>query len=193
MAAEIYVVRHGETEWSLAGKHTSRTDLSLTEEGRRRAALLAGLLGGHSFALVLSSPLRRARETCALAGFGEAAVIDDDLREWDYGEYEGLTTPEIWAERIGIGVANAINTFDPEEVVIGGGGAQAGELLLEPASRVARGYVHPGLGRSTTIRLARHGVRAGVLGAALLAEHELEAAAPAARRSSQPRTTEVSR
>ena len=96
MAAEIYVVRHGETEWSLAGKHTSRTDLSLTEEGRRRAALLAGLLGGHSFALVLSSPLRRARETCALAGFGEAAVIDDDLREWDYGEYEGLTTPEIW-------------------------------------------------------------------------------------------------
>jgi glucokinase len=82
---------------------------------------------------------------------------------------------EIWGQRLGIGVANAINTFDPEEVVIGGGAAQAGELLLEPAVRVARGYVVPGLGTKTTIRLARHGVRAGVLGAALLAVHELEA------------------
>ncbi len=81
---------------------------------------------------------------------------------------------EIWAQRVGIGVANAINTFDPQEVVIGGGAAQAGELLLEPAKRVAGGYVLPGLGRKTTIRLARHGVRAGVLGAALLAEQELE-------------------
>jgi glucokinase len=80
---------------------------------------------------------------------------------------------EIWGERLGIGVANAINTFDPEEVVIGGGAAQAGELLLEPAKRVARGYVVPGLGTRTTVRLARHGVRAGVLGAALLAMHEL--------------------
>jgi glucokinase len=81
---------------------------------------------------------------------------------------------EIWGQRVGIGVANAINTFDPEEVVIGGGAAQAGELLLEPAKRVAAGYVVPGLGKRTTIRLARHGVQAGVLGAALLAQHELE-------------------
>jgi glucokinase len=81
---------------------------------------------------------------------------------------------EIWGQRVGIGVANAINTFDPEEVVIGGGAAQAGELLLEPAKKVAAGYVLPGLGTKTTIRLARHGVRAGVLGAALLAEHELQ-------------------
>lgn len=81
---------------------------------------------------------------------------------------------EIWGQRVGIGVANAINTFDPEEVVIGGGAAQAGELLLEPAKRVAAGYTLPGLGTQTTIRLARHGVRAGVLGAALLAAHELE-------------------
>jgi glucokinase len=80
---------------------------------------------------------------------------------------------EQWAERIGIGVANAINTFDPQEVVIGGGGARAGELLLEPARRIAAGYVVPGLGARTTIRLARHGVRAGVLGAALLAEQEI--------------------
>ncbi len=76
---------------------------------------------------------------------------------------------EIWGQRVGIGVANAINTFDPDEVVIGGGAAQAGDLLLEPARRVAKGYVLPGLGQATTIRLARHGVYAGVLGAALLA------------------------
>ena len=84
---------------------------------------------------------------------------------------------EMWAERVGIGIANAINTFDPEEVVIGGGAARAGELLLEPARRVALSYVVPGLGRATSIRLAWHGVRAGVLGAALLAEQEAEAAA----------------
>ena len=82
---------------------------------------------------------------------------------------------EVWAERVGIGIANAINTFDPEEVVIGGGAARAGERLLEPAKRVALGYVVPGLGRRTSIRLAWHGVRAGVLGAALLAAQEIEA------------------
>ena len=81
---------------------------------------------------------------------------------------------ELWAERVGIGIANAINTFDPEEVVIGGGAARAGERLLEPAKRVALGYVVPGLGGRTSIRLAWHGVRAGVLGAALLAAQEVE-------------------
>jgi glucokinase len=91
---------------------------------------------------------------------------------------------EIWAERVGIGVANAINTFDPDEVVIGGGAVVAGELLLGPATRVARAYSHPGLAEHATIRLARHGVRAGVLGAALLALNELE-------HSAQPTTTEV--
>ncbi|MGH2871934.1 MAG: ROK family protein [Solirubrobacteraceae bacterium] len=85
---------------------------------------------------------------------------------------------ELWGSRLGVGVANAINTFDPEEVVIGGGGAQAGELLLEPVRRTALAYVLPGAGRRTTIRLARHGVRAGVLGAALLAVHELEGEQP---------------
>jgi glucokinase len=87
---------------------------------------------------------------------------------------------ELWGERIGIGIANAINTFDPEEVVIGGGAARAGDLLLEPAKRTAAAYVLPGLGKRTTIRVARHGVRAGVLGAALLAAHELtDSQAPA--------------
>jgi broad specificity phosphatase PhoE len=92
---QIVIVRHGETEWSAAGKHTSCTDLSLTVEGRRRASLLHEELASRSFSLVLSSPLRRARETCELAGFGEAAALSEDLREWSYGEYEGLTTPEI--------------------------------------------------------------------------------------------------
>ncbi len=95
MASEIVVVRHGETEWSIARKHTGRTDLPLTAAGRRRAAALKDILGQRSFALVLVSPLRRARETCELAGLGDRGEICDDLREWDYGEYEGLTTAEI--------------------------------------------------------------------------------------------------
>jgi probable phosphoglycerate mutase len=97
--AEIFVVRHGETEWSLAGRHTGRTDLPLVPAGRARAAQLAGVLSARSFAVVLCSPLRRARETCELAGFGDVAELDDDLREWDYGDYEGMTTPEIRATR----------------------------------------------------------------------------------------------
>jgi glucokinase len=100
---------------------------------------------------------------------GEAAVV----AAWE-GDEVGVETIVRWAERIGIGIANAINTFDPDEVVIGGGGAKAGELLLENATRIARGYVHPGLVGNASIRLARHGVRAGVLGAALLALHECE-------------------
>ncbi len=95
---EIYVVRHGETEWSENGRHTSRTDLPLTERGRERARALAPELAGHAFTLVLTSPLRRARETCELAGFGDVAEVCEDLREWDYGEYEGLTTPQIRAQ-----------------------------------------------------------------------------------------------
>jgi glucokinase len=90
------------------------------------------------------------------------------------GDPVALATLEAWAEYVGIGVANAINTFDPEEVVIGGGGALAGELLLEPVRRIARGYVLPGLVGRATVRIARHGIRAGVLGAAMLAVHELE-------------------
>jgi probable phosphoglycerate mutase len=93
--SEILVVRHGETEWSNSGQHTSNTDLPLTEDGRKRAAPLRDVLGRREFALVLSSPLRRARETCEIAGFSDRAELDENLREWNYGEYEGLTTPEI--------------------------------------------------------------------------------------------------
>jgi broad specificity phosphatase PhoE len=92
---QIVVVRHGETEWSASGKHTSSTDLPLTDEGRRLAGALKPRLQRYSFSCVLCSPLRRARETCELAGYGDRAQFTDDLREWSYGEYEGLTTPEI--------------------------------------------------------------------------------------------------
>ncbi len=95
MSGEIVIVRHGETEWSAAGKHTSTTDLPLLDEGRKRASELGPALAGRSFSLVLCSPLRRARETCELAGFSDRAEISEDLVEWNYGEYEGLTTNEI--------------------------------------------------------------------------------------------------
>jgi broad specificity phosphatase PhoE len=90
---EIWLVRHGETEWSAAGRHTSSTDLALTVEGERKAAAVGRMLAGKKFALVLSSPLRRALETCRLAGY--SAEITPDLREWGYGSYEGLTTAQI--------------------------------------------------------------------------------------------------
>jgi glucokinase len=105
---------------------------------------------------------------------GKAVLGPDAVEAARQGDPSAQRMVEIWGQRAGIGVANAINTFDPEEVVIGGGAAQAGDLLLEPAKRIAKGYVVPGLGKRTTIRLARHGVQAGVLGAALLAVHELE-------------------
>jgi probable phosphoglycerate mutase len=95
----IFLVRHGETEWSLSGQHTSSTDLPLTEKGRERAAGLGPVLAAWDFALVLTSPLRRARETCEIAGYADRAEICEDLREWDYGEYEGLTTPQIREDR----------------------------------------------------------------------------------------------
>ena len=92
---EIVLVRHGQTEWSLTGQHTSHTDIPLTDEGREQARNLGSQLAGRSFAIVLSSHYQRARETAELAGFGDRLEIDDRLVEWDYGEYEGITTPEI--------------------------------------------------------------------------------------------------
>jgi probable phosphoglycerate mutase len=97
-ARAIWLVRHGETEWSSSGRHTGRTDVPLTDLGRRQAAALGKNLGGRPFALVLTSPLGRARETCRLAGYGPRAEVTDDLREWDYGVYEGRTTAEVRAE-----------------------------------------------------------------------------------------------
>jgi probable phosphoglycerate mutase len=98
---QIVLVRHGETEWSREGRHTGRTDLPLTRRGREEATTLGDSLTGRRFALVLTSPLLRAAETCSLAGLGGVALTRDDLREWDYGRYEGRTTEEIRVERPG--------------------------------------------------------------------------------------------
>jgi broad specificity phosphatase PhoE len=98
---EVTLVRHSETAWSRSGRHTSSTDLPLTWAGRQRARRIGAALAGRSFARVLTSPSLRARETCRLAGLDERAEVRDDLSEWDYGSYEGRTTPEIRRERPG--------------------------------------------------------------------------------------------
>ncbi len=95
MGVELWLIRHGETAWSLSGAHTSRTDLPLTEQGRERAVKLGEYLETTAFAKVLVSPMSRARDTCEIAGFGARAVVDQGLMEWDYGEAEGKTTPEL--------------------------------------------------------------------------------------------------
>ena len=101
MATQIYLLRHGETAWSLTGQHTGRTDLPLTANGEQRASELRARLRGVAFAHVRTSPLQRARRTCELAGFGPVALVDPDLQEWDYGDYEGETTAAIRGQRPG--------------------------------------------------------------------------------------------
>lgn len=101
MDTQIFLIRHGETTWSLTGQHTGRTDLPLTEHGEQQARNVGRLLQGLTFAQVLVSPLQRARRTCELAGFGPVARVQETLREWNYGDYEGTTTAEIRAERPG--------------------------------------------------------------------------------------------
>jgi probable phosphoglycerate mutase len=92
---QAWLVRHGETAWSKSGQHTGLTDVPLTDAGRAQALQLRLKLGGHKFALVLSSPMSRALDTARLAGFGDSVEVDPELHEWDYGRFEGLTTAEI--------------------------------------------------------------------------------------------------
>jgi len=138
--APLVIVRHGATEWSENGRHTGRTDLPLLPSGRERALALRELLDPAAFEQVLCSPLRRARETCELAGFGDRAELVDDLHEWDYGDYEGLTSPQIWE-------------LDPSWS-LWRDGCPGGELPEQVAARVDR--VIERVGERSTIAFA-HG------------------------------------
>ncbi len=142
MAGELWLIRHGETEWSRAGKHTGRTDVPLTPEGERQAASLGPRLAGRRFSLVLTSPLQRARRTCELAGFGEIAINEPNLMEWDYGSCEGLTSDEI-------------RTGHPGWTIFADG-APGGETLGEVASR-AQTVIRRGLDVGGDVALFGHG------------------------------------
>jgi probable phosphoglycerate mutase len=120
----VFLVRHGATEWSVSGQHTGRTDIPLTEEGRRQAERLGARLARERFALVLVSPLSRARETARISGFGDVADVDPDLLEWDYGDYDGRTAVDIRKERPG---------WTPWH-----GGFPGGETLEQLAARADR-------------------------------------------------------
>jgi broad specificity phosphatase PhoE len=122
---EIYLIRHGETEWSRNGRHTGLSDIPLTEQGRQQSRLLRQQLDGTNFQLVLTSPLRRARQTCELAGLAARAEIDPDLMEWNYGDYEGLTSDQIHAHR-------------PGWTIFNDGGGPGGETPRQVGVRVDR-------------------------------------------------------
>ncbi len=146
----LVVVRHGSTEWSASGRHTGRTDVPLDPEGEAQARALAQRLAGHPFTRVLVSPLGRARRTCELAGFGHRAEVTGDLAEWDYGEYEGLTTPEIRARRPGWRLWHD--------------GVPAGERIGEVAARAERVIASVRSGRGDALAFA-HGHLLRVLAA----------------------------
>ncbi len=146
----LVLVRHGETEWSSSGRHTSVTDVPLTAHGRAEARPLATRLAGVDYAAVLCSPRRRARDTCAIAGFGDRAEIADDLVEWDYGEYEGRTTSEIRA------IAPGWTIFS--------GGAPGGESSEHVAARADR-VIARAVAAGGPVAVFSHGHFLRVLGA----------------------------
>ena len=146
----VFLIRHGETEWAATGRHTSVTDVPLTEAGRRAAERLRPRLAGRDLALVLASPRARARDTAVLAGFGDAARIDEDLVELAYGAYEGLTTPEIRRERPGWDVWRD--------------GSPGGETAAQAGERADR-VVERALAAGGDVALFAHGHILRILGA----------------------------
>jgi len=142
----IWLVRHGETEWSRSGQHTGRTDIPLTAMGERQAQALGRKLAGQQFSIVLTSPLGRARETCRLAGLAAAAQVTDDLLEWNYGIYEGRTTAAVRAEQPGwsIWTTSVLEGETVEQVgertrrVIARADAVAGDVALFAHAHVLR-------------------------------------------------------
>jgi probable phosphoglycerate mutase len=155
----VWLLRHAETEWSVSGRHTGRTDIPLTDGGRARGGAIAERVARERFALVLTSPLSRAVETCRLAGLGEQAQLTDHLLEWDYGDYEGLTTNEIRATRPGW--------------YLWTDGCPNGETPADVAARVDR-VIERALAASGDVALFAHGHVLRALGARWL---ELDVAA----------------
>jgi broad specificity phosphatase PhoE len=142
MAGDLWLIRHGETEWSVSGAHTGRSDIPLTSVGEQKARGLGPRLAGQKFALVLTSPLQRARRTSELAGFGPRAEIEPNLVEWDYGVYEGRTTADIQRERPG---------WSPFR-----DGVPGGETIAQVASR-AQAVITRALGADGDVALFAHG------------------------------------
>jgi broad specificity phosphatase PhoE len=138
----LWLIRHGETEWSRSGAHTGRTDIPLTPAGEEQARTIRDKLAGVHFAVVLTSPLQRARRTAELAGFGEQAQVEPNLAEWDYGDYEGRTTAEIRKERPGWSLFRD--------------GAPNGETIDEVAAR-ARKVIDRALTANGDVALFAHG------------------------------------
>lgn len=142
IATELWLVRHGRTAWAASGQHTGWTDIPLDEIGVAQAASLAEPLAAQSFDHVFTSPLARARQTCALAGFGERATVDDNLREWNYGDYEGRTKLDIVAER--------------PDWVLWNDGVPGGEALAAVAIRADR-FLAPLRAPSGRVLIFAHG------------------------------------
>jgi broad specificity phosphatase PhoE len=162
-APQVVLVRHGETEWSLDGRHTGRTDIPLTERGEEQARAVARVLAGRRFGLVLTSPRRRAQDTAALVTPGlldsPEAIVDPDLAEWDYGAYEGLTSPQISAA-FGESWNLWENGIQPDAE---GRGEQAGDLLARNQAVIRR--AHHTLNAGEDVLLFAHGHYLRTLGA----------------------------
>jgi len=187
-ANDVWLIRHGETEWSRSGRHTGLTDLPLTDAGRRAATALAPVLGRESFADVLTSPLTRARQTCELAGLGARARVDEDLLEWNYGRYEGLTSAEIRARVPGwlLFRDGAEGGEAPDDVsrrvdrVIAGARKAAGNVVIFAHGHVLRAFAARWLG--WPVAAGRHFVLDTATVNVLSAYHE----APAIKRWNVP-------